>query len=564
MSNLFYRNPRLLALTISLIVVAGLSSYVVLPRMEDPLLSGRAANINTFYPGADAERVEALVTEKLEEEIREIDEIKEVRSNSRAGVSTIAIELRDDIYDVDPVWSRIRDKVDDAAVGLPIGSSDPEFDQLDVKAFALILALKWEADQPPNYAILRRLSEDLEDRLKAIRGTEEVEMFGDPQEEITVEVIADRITSLGLTAADVARQVRASDAKVAAGQLRSERGDLLLEVAGELDTISRVERIPIQFGSDGQSTQLSDVARIRKGIANPPRSLALVDGDRAIALGVLVRSDQRVDHWTADVNEEVTKFSETLPRGVGLSVVFEQNEYVETRLTSLLWNLVMGGLAVTAVIYFLMGWRNALVVGSALPLAAMMVLTGMRFLEIPIHQMSVTGLIIALGLLIDNAIVIVDEVTEKLRQGESAAEAVGKSVRHLSGATIRLDAHDRLGIWPDRLDAGPRRRIRRIDCGKRDLGNRQLVHPSHDRHPGIHRTRQTVDTWSTYWEPRLVARWILQCPHDRPIPGNSRQADSPPNAGNRAGICAPHLGLCPVASSRGAVFSAGGSRSDSD
>ncbi len=455
MSNLFYRNPRLLVLTISLIVVAGLSSYIVLPRMEDPLLSGRAANINTLYPGADAERVEALVTEKLEKEIREIEEIKEVRSTSRAGVSTIAIELRDDIYDVDPVWSRIRDKLDDAAVGLPAGCSDPEFDQLHIKAFALILALKWEADQPPNHAVLRRLSADLEDELKAIRGTEEVETFGDPQEEITVEVIPDRLTSLGLTAADVARQVRASDAKVAAGQLRGERGDLLLEVAGELDTITRVARVPIRFGRDGQSTQLSDVARVRKGTANPPRSLALVDGRQAIALGVLVRSDQRVDHWTAEVNQVITRFSENLPRGVGLSVVFEQNQYVETRLSGLLWNLLLGGLAVTSVIFILMGWRNALVVGAALPLAAMMVLTGMRFLEIPIHQMSVTGLIIALGLLIDNAIVIVDEVSEKLRQGVSAADAVGRSVRHLavplSGSTLTTA----LAFGPIALMPGP-------------------------------------------------------------------------------------------------------------
>ena len=119
--SLFYDNRRLLVLALSLILVAGLSSYYVLPRMEDPVLTQRAAIVNTLYPGASAERVEALVTEKIEEELQEIEEIKEMRSSSRSGISTITIELKDDVYQVDEVWSRIRDKIDDAQPLLPVG-----------------------------------------------------------------------------------------------------------------------------------------------------------------------------------------------------------------------------------------------------------------------------------------------------------------------------------------------------------------------------------------------------------------------------------------------------------
>jgi multidrug efflux pump subunit AcrB len=341
MSNLFYRNRRLLVLSIGLILVAGLSSYYVSPRMEDPLLTERAANINTFFPGADAERVESLVTEKLEEELREVDEIKEIRSSSRVGVSTIAIELRDDVYEVDSVWSRIRSKLDDATSKLPAGATDPDFDQLDIKAYSLIVALTWQQDAEPNYAVLRRLTEDLEDQLRAVRGTEKVDTFGDPDEEIVVEIRPDELISLGLTAADISRQIEASDAKVSAGQVRGEHGDLILEVDGELDTLARIGRTPIQFGTDGQFVQLSDIATIRKGITNPPRSLALVDGERAVALGVLVRTDQRLDHWSNNAQQVLASFDAQLPRGVDLSVVFEQNRYVETRLTGLLFNLLL-------------------------------------------------------------------------------------------------------------------------------------------------------------------------------------------------------------------------------
>jgi len=155
-SSLFYDNRRLLALSVSLILVAGLSSFTALPRMEDPVLTQRAAIVNTVYPGAGAERVEALVTEKLEEQLQELEEIKEMRSSSRPGISTVTIELKDNVYEVDEVWSRVRDKLDDAGVELPADAGDPSFDKLEVTAYAAIVALVWDLPDEPNYAILRR------------------------------------------------------------------------------------------------------------------------------------------------------------------------------------------------------------------------------------------------------------------------------------------------------------------------------------------------------------------------------------------------------------------------
>lgn len=225
MQNLFYRNSRLSALVIGLILVSGLSSFALLPRMEDPLLTPRFAMINTRLPGADAERVESLVSDKIENELHDISEIKEIRSVSRSGVSTITLELRGDVYEVDTVWSRIRDRIDEATVHLPPEASDPEFDELDVKAYAQIVALKWAPESPqstePNNAILRRLAEDLKDVLEAAPGTEKVDIFGDPDEEMVVEISAADLAAYGLTVDEVARQLAASDAKVSSGHLRN-------------------------------------------------------------------------------------------------------------------------------------------------------------------------------------------------------------------------------------------------------------------------------------------------------------------------------------------------------
>ncbi len=463
MSNLFYRNPRLVILTIALILVAGLSSYYVLPRMEDPLLTQRAAMITTRFPGADAERVESLVTEKLEEALQEIDEIKEMRSVSRAGVSTVNIELRDDIYEVDSVWSRVRDKISDMEEELPDAARKPDFDEIEVKAYAMIVGLIWDQPSlfndagngsPPNHAILRRLAEKLEDQLVAIPGTEQVDTFGDPEEEILVEVDPSAMTALGLTVDDLSKRIRASDAKVTAGQFRG-RDDFLLEVSGELKTLDRIEQIPIHQDEDGRFVRLADIALIRKGIKQPQTTIAIVEGKPAIAFGALVRPSIRVDHWSSAANETLQEFRESLPSGIRLATVFQQNDFVESRLTGLLANLLLGGIAVTLVIFVMMGWRSAIIVASTLPLAALMVLFGMRLLEIPIHQMSVTGLIIALGLLIDNAIVIVDEVNDRLTAGATPASAVGESVSHLGIPLFGSTVTTALAFAPIALMPGP-------------------------------------------------------------------------------------------------------------
>ncbi|PQO28543.1 AcrB/AcrD/AcrF family protein [Bremerella cremea] len=455
MFNAFYRDKRLLVLSIAVIIVAGLSSYFVLPRLEDPTLTPRFAIVTTLFPGARADRVEVLVSDRMEEELQEIEEIKEIRSTSRAGASAMVIELRDDVYEVGEIWSRIRDKIDDAKALFPEGVGEPDIEMITTKAYASILGLKWTLDDKPNYAILLRLSEQLEDRMRAIPGTEDVEAFGDPEEEIAVEVRQAQLASVGLNAADVAQQLAASDAKLSAGQVRSTESDFLMEVDSELDSIDRIASTPIRYGSNGRFVRLGDVATVQKGIVQPPSSMAIVNGAHAVILGTLVRSDFRLDLWNAEAQQVVADFEAHLPRGVEVVHMFEQSPYVEARLVNLLWNLLMGGAAVVFVIFFLMGWRSAIVVGAALPLSAFMVLAGMRFMEIPMHQMSITGLIIALGLLIDNAIVMVDEVKTRMEEGDGAAHAVAAATRHLAIPLFGSTLTTGLAFAPIALMPGP-------------------------------------------------------------------------------------------------------------
>ncbi|MGF1513654.1 MAG: efflux RND transporter permease subunit [Elainellaceae cyanobacterium] len=443
-----YRNVRLLLLALILIGVWGLSSFATLPRLEDPELISRNAVVTTLLPGASAERVEALITENIEREITDIEEIVTYESTSRAGTSILEIELAERVTasEVDTIWSRVRDNLGDAAVAFPGGTTDPELEEVEVKAYALVLALTWEQDEAPSYAILRRLASTLKDRLDALPGTESVDLFGEPDEEVVVEVDPWQLTSLGLSTDALARQLAQTDVKQSAGQLRGPQ-DLLLEVSGELDSLARLAQTPIRLRDSGQAVTLGEVAQIRKGTVEPLREAAIASGRPAIALGVFVRSDYRLDQWTQQVQPVLDAFRSQLSEGLALRVLFDQTRYVTTRLNGLIFNLLLGGALVFAVTLVMMGWQSAVIVGTALPLSLLIVFGLMGLLGIPLHQMSITGLIVALGILIDTAIVMVDEVRHRLRPvvskgpaadgqrvaGPAAAEvAISQSVQHLA------------------------------------------------------------------------------------------------------------------------------------
>ncbi|MEM7785766.1 MAG: efflux RND transporter permease subunit, partial [Planctomycetota bacterium] len=453
--SFYFRNPRLMLLTVSLILVAGLSSFSLLPRMEDPALVSRGAFVNTVFPGAEPSQIESLISEKIEDALTEIDEIKEIRSTSRESVSTIAIELRDNVIASESVWSKIRDRISDVESELPPGSFRPDFDEMDFKAYALLAAICWDQDDEVSFSILNRWAKQLEDTLQGVSGTEKAELKGQPSEEIRIIIDPDQLIALNLTVADISRQIANSDSKLSAGQIRGNSDDLLIEVDGELDSIQRIENIPIAYSEDGGFVRLSNLARVERSVVDPPDSLAIVDGKTAIVVGAFVRPNQRVDVWSRGINEVLDEFESQLPRGLKLDRMFVQNDYVEDRLSTLLKNLFFGACAVFMVIFVLMGWRSAIVVSLALPLSSMIVLFVMRLMDVPVHQMSITGLIIALGLLIDNAIVIVDEVSVRLSKGKSKLESVTDSVKHLLWPLFGSTLTTALAFAPIALMAGP-------------------------------------------------------------------------------------------------------------
>ena len=458
MSTPFLRNPYLLFMTIAVVLVSGYSALQSLAQIEDPRIANRFPLVVAPFPGASAARVEALVAEPLENALDEIDEIKNVQSTSRNGIATLMVELADEVTEEtnDGVFSRVRTKIEEAATQLPPGALEPSVDdQLLPVAFTRIVALLWQGDGDPPLGVMTRRAEDLADQLRSVAGTELVRVYGGAQEEISVQVDGDELQFLGLSVGALAQRVAAADSRRPAGALRSGDSTLLIEVDGAIDSLDRVRAIPLQIAPDGTALRLGDIAEVDRAIEEPVKAVGLVDGERAVFVAARMGVDVRVGPWAEEVDGRLAAFTSNYGGAIGVETIFDQSEYTRARLGELLSSLGLGALVVMFVVLLTMGWRLALLVGAALPLTAASVLFFVLLLGGQIHQMSIFGMIIAMGLLIDNAIVVVDEIRKRRAAGLPASEAVEQTSAHLRGPLFASTLTTVLAFAPIVLLPGP-------------------------------------------------------------------------------------------------------------
>ncbi len=455
MNTLFFDNRRLLILTILIVLVAGLSALFTMPQEEDPKITNRFATIVTPFPGASATRVETLVTEKIENELREIAEIKEIESTSRTGISVVSVTLKDTIYEVAGPMSKVRDAIADAERNFPAGVPTPEFDDDRAYAFTMKVALTWEAASEPNLLILKRTADELQDLLRDVPGTEFTDIYGAPDEEVVVTIDTAVAESLGLGRDDVALAIAGADSKVSAGQLRGNRNEYVFEVRGELDTLTRLREVPVRQDASGAIVRVGDIGRIDRRLASPPDQLAMIDGKPAVVVATRMEENLRVGEWTETVRARLERFDAGLSAGLDLNIVFDQSAYANDRFAELIRNLLAGAGLVVGILFISLGWRSALIVTAAIPLTGLTSLFVLNVIGFPINQMSITGLIVALGLLVDAAIVMTDAIRRRLLEGLSPHDAVAVSVERLWLPLLSSTLTTVLAFSPISLLPGP-------------------------------------------------------------------------------------------------------------
>ena len=430
--SLYYENWRLTVLTVLLVVVSGIAALNNLPKQEDPTISERFGVVTIFLPGAAAERVESLIAEPVENRLSQLREIDRLESTSLPGAVIIDIVLRDSVdgSQTDTVWAKISDQLRRLQRQLPAGSSAPDLDVRTVQADAFMVALTWRGEGSPKHRLLQRLAEDLSLRLLAVEGTRGTTLYGASQERLLLEVDPAELVAAGLTVQDLAAALRARDGRRPSGQVQSSLSRISLELHDGLGTPEQIRNLPVQVPG-GASIRLGDVAEVYKSLGNPPDTQVLVTGDDAIVVAAKSQMDQRVDAWVERLQDELREFKGEMSEQVGVQVIYDQSTYTVARLNGLMFNLLLAAAIVFLVLVFFQGLRPAVVIALALPLTCLGTLALMGPFDVGLQQMSVTGLIISLGLLIDNPIVVVDHYQRLRREGQTSVDAIRSSIGHL-------------------------------------------------------------------------------------------------------------------------------------
>ena len=434
LSTLFYRNRTLLVLAVAIILIGGWSAINSLPRIEDPRITNRLLTVITTLPGASAERIETLITEPLERGLQEVSSIKKLESTSSSGTSLIKVVLLDSVGpgENQQIFSEVRDKISQVATQFPANTSAPFVDdKRGTVAFTLLTAIAWSGPGEANLTILNRTAEELANRLRTVSGTELVRIYGAPEEEISVEIDAQHSNSLGINLQTIAAKLRAADVKRPAGVFRGESSNINIEVSGQLDSSERISAVPLITDSNDAMVRLGDIAKVERHWREPAATVAIVDGQQVIYVAARMGAQQRIDRWAEASNAIVTALQQEIGTGITLNKVFEQERYTTGLLNDLTANLIAGAAVVVAVVFIMMGWRLALIVGSVLPLVTCVVLLVLQLDGKAIHQMSIFGMIISIGLMIDNAIVVADEIMQRRRRGVPPLRAVQETVSHL-------------------------------------------------------------------------------------------------------------------------------------
>lgn len=432
LSRFFFRETRVLIMLVIVLVVGGLSALWTLGRQEDPTITNLFASVTTLLPGAEPARIEALISTKIEDEIQGIADITYFNSSSFKGASVVVVAVADTLPDeeIDRVWIELREAIDRAVLNFPSGTSEPQIDTDGVTAFSTVIAVEIHDDKV-SPAIAARFAETVETKLRDIPSTRVVRVIGAPEEEMLVSVDPFFAGSNGISVDQVAAAINGADGRVLAGRYTSGALDANISVSGEVSQIDNVRAIPLRSGSLDAVVRVGDVATVTRQERRPPAAIARSNGIEAILIGAVVEEGAQVDRWMRFVREDVERLRAELPRGLQLEILFDQSVYTIDRLTEVGWNMLFGMALVALVLVFTLGWSAAAIVAVILPMVTLATLASFRFIDLPLHQMSIAGLIVSLGLVVDAAIVTTDTVRRRLIKGEKREDAASGASRRL-------------------------------------------------------------------------------------------------------------------------------------
>jgi multidrug efflux pump subunit AcrB len=420
-------NSRTTLIGVACVILAGLQAFFSLPQSEDPGFIVRTAQVLTFFPGASPERVEMLVTEPLERAIKQMPELDFVRSTSKTGLSIINVDIQQRYKDIQPIWDDLRRKIESASDELPEGASQPNVDDDFGDVFGIVLSITGEGF---SYAELEEVAKDVRDELLLLDMAGKVELHGVQKEEIYIEYSGTRLAESGLTPFDLQQLLASRNIITPGGAVETDRERITLEPSGNYESLQDLRRSVIPL-PDGNVIFLEDIADVRRDYVDPPASRVYASGLPAIAVAISLKEGGNITELGADVNRLMREFLSRFPIGIEFDLVAYQPAQVERKVDDFVSSLLQSIGIVLVVMLISLGLRTGFVVAALIPTTMLASLMLMSFFDIGIDQISLASLIIALGMLVDNAIVMSESIMVSMESGKSARDAAIESATEL-------------------------------------------------------------------------------------------------------------------------------------
>jgi multidrug efflux pump subunit AcrB len=446
--DLYLDRPRIFLLAMLFIIAGGLLSYDSLPRQENPQLAERWANITAVLPGATPQRVETQIADVLETQLREIDEIKIIDSTSLSGVVRVGLELKEIIGkgETDEVWAKVQETLSQSAALVPPGTNI-SFNHSGPPT-TVLFALQWRGDGDPQMIILSRLANQFKRKLANITNSKQALVYGDTKEEIFVGADLDLLTDAGMNIQSIAIAIDRYDSKRAIGNIVGQDAEFRIKAHDNISLINDLKKLPLKISDDYQAIRLEDVATVEKLPVDPPIEIVSYNGIPSVFVEVRGKFAQRTDLYSKAVLRVADIFKEGLPDEIGLEVIFNESDFVEEKFSFLMQSILLATFIVLFLSYLLLGPRSAVIVSAVVPLTILLVLIGCTILQVPLHQTSVTGIILSLGLLIDNSIIVVEDYRYRKSQKLVNREAIYASIKHLSLPLLAATVTTGLAFMP--------------------------------------------------------------------------------------------------------------------
>ncbi len=419
-------------ITISLLVmviVMGLAMYQSLSRDSMPPYTVRVANVISSFPGAGPDRVELLVSDKIEKKAQEIPEVKSITSTSRTGLSVVSVELKFEVepQDLQAVWDELRRKIQEID-DLPEGV-EPEVNDSDIgTVYGIMVGLLSDGY---SYAEMKEYADDIRDSFIKLDDAAKVELGGVQEERVFVEYDDTRLAEYGISSSQLQNIIGSTNIINSGGEINLQEERIILEPTGNFNQLDDLRRTIIPVGA-GEVLYLEDITNITKGYISPPKTKVRVNGRPAIALSVSLREDANIIALGEQVDELVQRWNSQLPLGLELSRLASLDGFVQQSIDDFIGNLLQSIVIVLLVMLIFLGFRTGIVVASLIPLVTIMTLMIMGMVDIGLNQVSLAALIMALGMMVDNAIVVSESIMVKMELGIAPKKAAIDSCSELA------------------------------------------------------------------------------------------------------------------------------------